>query len=281
MDGRACILRGNSGPPNIQGALSTTYVGGGQAAFLSYGTRQANSYTYEWWFNTSSSNRGVLFSMQSLVFPFNGILVQINMRNQQNVQGSIQFTETDSAQILNSKPLDDSLNPLVYNNGKWHHIAITRENSTGKVSLYLDGILHDQQIFPSSSISTPGQVLMMNSIPGHLNVNGSISNLAFYEFALQPHQIRIRATYSIIYIIRGVVTLLGVPLKATLRFYSSFTGEFIQEIESNADSGEYLATFHNNSNVDILVFDSHDRSVRYRAYGPISPSQFSDLPIII
>lgn len=74
---------------------------------------------------------------------------------------------------------------------------------------------------------------------------------------------------------------MGVPYRAKLRFYSSYTGEFIQEIESDAETGEYEVSFYNNSHIDILVFDPNDLSVRYRAYGPVTPSEFDDLPINI
>lgn len=52
-------------------------------------------------------------------------------------------------------------------------------------------------------------------------------------------------------------------------------------MESDPNTGEYEASFYNNSYVDILVFDPNDLSVRYRAYGPVSPSEFDDLPINI
>ena len=108
-----------------------------------------------------------------------------------------------------------------------------------------------------------------------------MSYLAYYDFALQRHQIYSHANYSITYKIRGIVTLLGVPYRAKLRFYSSYTGELIKEMESDPNTGEYEASFYNNSYVDILVFDPNDLSVRYRAYGPVSPSEFDDLPINI
>lgn len=284
IGGRNCIQRTTAGPPGIQGSTSATFFNHGQAAFISQNTnttyiaRSASQYTYEWWFKTSDTNRGVLFAFQTLTYPFNGPIVQINMKDNQYFVGCIQLTEADNDTVINSRFLNDAGNRFLFNDGQWHHIAITR-NDVGLVSLWLDGELHDSHILEVKSIGQPGQIVMMNSIPGRMSVNGSLSYLAYYGFALQSHQIHSHANYSITYRIRGIVTLLGVPYQAKLRFYSSYTGELIKEMESDANTGEYEATFYNNSHIDILVFDPNDLSVRYRAYGPVTPSEFTDLPI--
>lgn len=226
-------------------------------------------------------NRGVLFAIQSLSYPYNGPLVQINIRDNSHVVGSLQFSESSDGPVLNSRFLNDSGNRYNLNDDKWHHIAITKQETTGLTSLWLDGNLNDQKLIPFITVDQPGQLVMMNSMPGYLDVPGSLNNLAYYHFDLQSQEIKARATYSITYRIRGIVTLLGVPYRARLRFYSSYTGEFIQELDSDVQTGEYMATFYNNSHIDILVFDPYDLSVRYRAYGPVTPSEFDDLPINI
>jgi hypothetical protein len=147
------------------------------------------------------------------------------------------------------------------------------------MELWLDGILHDSSIEATRSVGQPGQLVVMNSLPGQLNCNGSICKLAYYGYALQAQQIKNHYTYTVTYRIRGIVTLLGVPYQATLRFYNSYTGAFIQELISDPNTGEYEAIFYNNANIDILVFSASDLSVRYRAYGPVTPSEFIDLPV--
>lgn len=284
---RSQIIRREPGPPGIQGSKAATFVNQGHAEFISYNSsgryipRSFDAYSYEWWFKTTEVDRCVLFSIQSLSYPFNGPIVQLNVRDNLHVVGSLQFSESADGEVLNSIFLNESDNRNSLNDGKWHHIVITRQENSGIVSLWLDGILNDQKILTFRSIGQPGQLIMMNSMPGFLDVNGSLSYLAFYPFDLQPHEIRARATYSITYRIRGIVTLLGVPYRARLRFYSSYTGQFIQELDSDINTGEYMATFYNNSHIDILVFDPYDLSVRYRAYGPVTPSEFDDLPINI
>lgn len=280
-------IRNAPGPDTLMGAKATQFSGGGMVSFISlssydvYLPRQINSeYSYEFWFTSNSLRRAVLLSAQELTWPFDGPLVQVNMRNNQEFLGCVQFTEGDNGRVFNSIYLDDNGNRYIFNDGKWHHLVILRRTN-GTVELWLDGIRHDYQIEATRTVSQPGQLLLMNMLPGQLHCNGSMCKVAYYPYALQEQQIRSHYTYTTTYRIRGIVSLLGVPYQATLRFYRSYTGEFLQEVMSDPNSGEYEAVFYNNSNIDILVFSKADLSVRYRAYGPVTPAEFVDLPINI
>jgi hypothetical protein len=278
------IFRVQAGPPQIPNSISVRFQSGGSAVFTyvsqyaSYVPRTYNhDYTYEWWFTAIGGNRAVLFSSCQYEMPYNGPLVQLNMRDNGFFYGSIQFSEAEDEFVVNSILQDDNKNNKYYNDDKWHHIAIVR---TGiNLQLWLDGILQGTVVSDLKTVAQPGQITMMNSMPGNLSTSGRLTHLAYYPFALQAQQIRARVTYAVIYRIRGIVTLLGNPWKALLRFYRSATGEFLQEIESSSQTGNYIASFYDNSNVDILVFDPNDLSIRYRAYGPVSPSEIIDLPI--
>lgn len=279
--------RGVNGPDNLLGSKAAQFAEGGMASFIVYGfsstysPRQINTeYSYEMWFSLSPIKRAVVMSAQELEYPFDGLLVQLNMRDNQEVIGCLQFTEGDNGRVFNSRYLNDNGNRFLFNDGHWHHLVVLRRTN-GSVELWLDGILHDSSIEASRTVGQPGQLLVLNSMPGHLHCNGSICKLAYYPYALLPHQIRSHYTYTITYRVRGIVTLLGVPYQATLRFYNSYTGELLQEIMSDPNTGEYEAVFYNNSNVDLLVFSKSDLSVRYRAYGPITPSEFIDYPVNI
>ena len=280
-------IRNAPGPETLMGAKATQFSDGGMVSFISlssYGVylpRQINSeYSYEFWFTSNSLKRAVLLSAQELTWPFDGPLVQVNMRNNQEFLGSVQFSEGDNGRVFNSLSLDDNGNRYIFNDGKWHHLVVLRRTD-GTLELWLDGIRHDYQIEATRTVSQPGQLLLMNTMPGQLHCNGSMCKVAYYPYALQGQQIRSHHTYTITYRIRGIVSLLGVPYQATLRFYRSYTGEFLQEVMSDPNSGEYEAVFYNNSNIDILVFSKADLSVRYRAYGPVTPAEFVDLPINI
>ena len=276
-----------NGPENLMGAKAAQFAEGGMAMFTSkniystYTPRQINlEYSYEFWFSVTPLKRAILLAAQELNWPFNGPLIQVNMRDNQEFIGCLQFTEGDNGVVLNSRYLNDNGSRFLYNDGKWHHIVVSRK-SDGLLSLWLDGVLHDSSIEVTRSVDQPGQLMVMNSMPGRLHCNGSICKLAYYPYTMQEQQIKSHFTYAITYRIRGIVTLLGVPYQAILRFYNSYSGEFIQELTSNPNTGEYEAIFYNNSNIDILVFSGSDLSVRYRAYGPVTPSEFLDLPVNI
>lgn len=278
-------FRNLPGPPSLLSAKAASFADGGMASFINITTyntyipRTINTeYSYEAWFSVTPLKRAVLLGAQELEFPFDGPLIQINMRDNQEVIGCLQYTEGDNGHVFNSQYLNNNGTRYIYNDGNWHHIVVLRR-ANGMVELWLDGVLHSSSIEATRTVSQPGQLLVMNSMPGHLHCNGKICNLSYYSYALLPHQISSHYSYSVVYRIRGIVTLLGAPYQATLRFYNSTTGALIQELQSDAITGEYEAIFPNNSTVDILVFSKSDLSVRYRAYGPVVPSEFVDLPI--
>lgn len=283
----ANFIRGVNGPNNLAGSKAALFSNGGMASFIkksvhdTYEPRLINSeYSYELWFAIGSSRRSVILSAQELSWPFNGPIIQLNVKDHQENAGYIQFSEGINQRAFNSRYLDDNNKRFWFNDGNWHHIVVLHRTN-GMIELWLDGIKHDSNIEATQTVGQPGQLLLMNCIPGSLFSNGSICKLAYYPYALQDHQIQSHFTYEITYRIRGVVTLLGVPYQATLRFYNSHTGEFLQEIISDPNTGEYQAIFYNNAHIDILVFSKSDLSVRYRAYGPVTPSEYIDLPINI
>lgn len=272
------VVRYQDGPPNLLNYKSARFTDKGVAVFLAY--NYANSYTpsinisgnysIEFWFKAVTQNRCVLFSCQQFLPPYIGPLLQLNMHDNSYFHGRLQFTESDQDVILNS---------VFSNDGLWHHVVIQRSGTT--LLFWIDGELQDSKSSNVKSLGQPGQIILMDSAPGNLNAEGNICMLALYNYALQEQQIKARASYSNRYIVRGIVTLMGVPYQAVLRFYSHQTGKLIQELQSDPETGEYIAYFYNNNTIDILVFDKNDISVRYRAYGPITPSTISDFPVLI
>jgi hypothetical protein len=281
------ITREQSPPEQILSGSSTRFTNGGMLAIeniagVAYQERAINyDYSYEWWFKTPELDRAVMLAMTEMKYPFNGFLFQLNVQNDEFVNGMLQFTETLSGNdyVFNTL-LTNGVGDRVYlNSDEWHHCCITREGTL--VSYYIDAILQDSYETPTKEIGLPGQLYLMNSYPGNQPMTGSLCELASYRYALQPHQIMARFAYAETYRIRGVVTLLGVPYQAILRFYDHHTGELIQQKQSDPITGEYEAYFFNDKFIDILVFDAFDLSVRYRAYGPVTPSQIDDLPIVV
>jgi hypothetical protein len=281
------IARGQPGPENIPLSKAAYFSNKALAHF-----RKNNSssdpipwfttngdYTVEFWFNTGTVNRGVLFAMQQEKPPFQGVEISINWAEGTFKLGAIEFRESENFAIK-SLDFDEDFNPYRFNDGKWHHVVAQREGTT--LRLWIDAVLHAQlENVPKYGVGASGVMYLMGSKPGDLSVTGKVCKFAQYNFALQEQQIKARYTYSIIFRIRGQVTLQGVPTQATIRVYKNFTGELISEIESDPNTGNFALSLLNNSKIDLMVFNKHDRSVRYRAYGPITPSEYEDLPILI
>lgn len=153
-------FRGVNGPDNLMGAKAAQFGEGGMASFISqnnYGAfvaRQMNGeYSYEIWFAVSSLRRAVLMSIQQLEWPFNGPLIQINMRDNQEFIGCLQYTESDNGKIWNSRYLNDNNSRFLYNDGNWHHIVVLRR-SNGTVELWLDAVKHASSIEATRGVRT-------------------------------------------------------------------------------------------------------------------------------
>jgi hypothetical protein len=282
------IRRGLPGPNNIPWSKAPYFEGYALAQFIkkdNYGWPRAwvqldNDYTIEFWFNSQFSGKGVLFSLQENEMPFQGVRVTLNWVGNEYKSGAIEYRENVDLAIRTLE-FDEDRRPYQFNDGKWHHVVVQRKGNT--MMLWVDAILHGKLKNVPKYTSNPTMNIMylMGSKPGNLNVSGQICKVARYDYALSEYQIKARYSYAIIYKIRGQITLQGVPTKATIRVFKHSTGELISEIESDANTGNYSLSLLNNSKIDLMVFNKNDRSVRYRAYGPITPSEYEDLPILV
>lgn len=272
------FVRSQSGPPTIPITSATRFTETGfmhvltQHASLNY-YRLANinsDYTFELWFRSSAINICTLASMRSFNADFSGLLLELNVFNDQENRGAIQFTER-----LGVKCSADG----AYNDDAWHHVLVRRAGNT--VSLFVDGVLKSTTVNSVSVNSDPGQLMVFSDGPHSFAGPGAVCHIAFYSYALSDAQVSNRVAYQVSYRISGKVTLQGNPVLATLRFYHSNTGELISEIDTDSVTGDYTVELLTNENVDILVFDKYNKNVRYRAYGPVAPSANTDLPISI
>lgn len=233
----------------------------------------AADYSLDFWFNCASGNSSTIWSQRGITSGTSndGLDIMINTYDNSLATGAIQVRERRGVQIQSYGE---------WNDGKWHHLAVTRSSS--RIVLYIDGeIITSQSVTSRASVGSPGQMFVggdgytTNTCSAPLK----ICQMAFYDYTMTHNQVKARANYETGYEIKGVVTYQGNPIQAQIRFYRSNTGVLVKEIESDVETGEYRAEFLTNSNMDILVFDKYNRNVRYRAFGPVAPSSFEDLPI--
>lgn len=281
------VVREQNAPSQVLGGRSVQFHGRGMAAVhrVQPGTslygpmfNLAGDWTVDLWTKFTGDERGVLVSMQRGDAPFEGILIETNRRNDLASPGGIQFTIEAGWQI-SARLLQDNGSTFFFNDNIFHHVVCLKRGVV--TELWIDGVLHATRTGnPAVSMSSPdaGQIYLMGAAPGHLNVTGSLNSVAFYPYALQSQEIKMRTNYSQIYKVRGVITLQGTPYQATVRAFDHRTGTLIQEAISEVDTGDYEITLFDNRLLDIMALNKQDRNVRYRVYGPITPAIYEDVP---
>ena len=286
LGGLTRLIRERDPPSTILGGSSVYFHNGGMAAahrldgWSNTYTPLFNfngDFTVDFWFMFENTDRSVIWGCSKEDFPHSGVVVEANRRNWIAAPGHIQLSLSQEYQI-SSMLLQDNGQPYNFNDGRWHHVAAVRKGSS--VSLWIDGINHGTSTVPVQSIANPaaGQVYFMGHQPGSLNTTGNMSACGVYGYALDDAEVRMRNLYSLIYRIKGVVTLQGNPYQATIRAYNHRTGELEVEEVSEPSSGDYMITLYDNSRIDLMVMNKQDPNIRYRVYGPIEPALYEDAP---
>ncbi len=71
-----------------------------------------------------------------------------------------------------------------HHDGEWHHVAFTRDQQTGRVVLYVDGVLADAGKGGKQPLTTPADLVIGRSRPGGGGFRGDIDELTFFSKAL-------------------------------------------------------------------------------------------------
>ncbi|MDG2201255.1 MAG: DUF1553 domain-containing protein [Phycisphaerales bacterium] len=74
-----------------------------------------------------------------------------------------------------------------FNDGQWHHVAMTRTARTGDLRLYIDGTLAAQDTGTTEPLTAPESVLIGRVFDGYPEFTGDIEQVTFHERAL-PHR---------------------------------------------------------------------------------------------
>lgn len=280
IGGNQLAIRGRAGPPRLGGS-AVTFTNGGMAAvhYISNGYspvfNPSNDYTVEMWVSFSNASRGVIFSNQRDDSPFPGMLLECNRRNNQDYPGALQFS-TNSSTYINTLQYKADNSPYHFGDGQFHHVVIIRRGTT--IELWVDSVLHASANTALNNVPYPGpsQIYLMSMMPGALSVNGTMSYLVTYPYALQSQEIRMRYSYRYLYRIQGNVTLQGSPYQADVRVLNTLTGDLIAKTTSDQSTGNYSINLYDNTLIDLYALNIQDPNVRYRIFGPIRPAELED-----
>jgi hypothetical protein len=75
------------------------------------------------------------------------------------------------------------------NDGAWHHVAATRDNTTGAITVYVDGVLRGSGTGPTGSRTFPPGLRIGALQPGYNFLNGTIDDVRLYDHVLTSIEI--------------------------------------------------------------------------------------------
>lgn len=81
------------------------------------------------------------------------------------------------------------------NDGTWHHVAATRDNTSGAMRVYVDGVLSGSGTGPTGPRNWPTMLRIGGLQPGYNYLNGTLDEVRLYNRVLTGAEI-IAATYT-------------------------------------------------------------------------------------
>ena len=75
------------------------------------------------------------------------------------------------------------------NDGQWHHVALSRDTTTGIVILYVDGVRVDSAEGGKQSLDDPTHLMIGRMYPGGGDFTGDIDELRIHERPLEPLEV--------------------------------------------------------------------------------------------
>ena len=77
----------------------------------------------------------------------------------------------------------------IVTDNNWHHIAASRNGSTGEMKIFVDGVLNNSKIqLFSTDFSSPTVPLIIGGLNGysHYRLTGSLDEIAIFNSELTP-----------------------------------------------------------------------------------------------
>ena len=82
-----------------------------------------------------------------------------------------------------------------HNDGQWHHVAFTRDRTTGRIALWVDGVMESDAVGSTARLDSPKTIAIGSLHPEHAHpFAGTIDEVRFYDRVLTEEEIRAIAT---------------------------------------------------------------------------------------
>ena len=79
--------------------------------------------------------------------------------------------------------------PPGFNDGRWHHVALTRSRETGVATLYVDGVIAQQAVGNTQSLDSSETLSIGRMAPGNGEFQGLICDVRFHDDVLTHDEI--------------------------------------------------------------------------------------------
>lgn len=76
-----------------------------------------------------------------------------------------------------------------HHDGQWHHVAFTRDRPSGRIALYVDGVLCGEAKGSQAPLAAPPDLHVGRMRPGGRGFRGDLDELAFYDRALTAAEV--------------------------------------------------------------------------------------------
>ncbi|MFM1872157.1 MAG: hypothetical protein RL398_1579 [Planctomycetota bacterium] len=76
-----------------------------------------------------------------------------------------------------------------FHDGRWHHVAFTRDMATGRIALYVDGTLAGEGVGAKVPLDAPPKLMVGRLQPGGRGFRGDLDELQFYDRALDAGEV--------------------------------------------------------------------------------------------
>lgn len=271
-----------SGPTNIPASKATDFTNTSMASIIkldSYNRavkifNPSQDYTVDFWFKTGEGGRKILLTCTEETRTWQGLTIWINSNNDQYEDGRIEVYESLNQRIISRDVDPDNDQRYDWSDNNWHHLAVKRTST--HLYLYIDGIIQASGIFNRVSANRELQLHIFGGSPGSMATTGMISQMSIAQYALQEMQIRNRWLYTTRYKMSGYTLIQGNPIQATVRFYNHISGELVEEIQSDIETGLYTYYPETNRLLDVVSFIPENRTTRFRIHGPVKPAEYDD-----
>ena len=250
-----------------KGGMLLPYRAGSSRSFISF-VDFNSSFTLEFSIKGQTAKRCAVFQAQEISVQ-EELSVFANSYDGQYRQGWVEVRYLHGqTQAFNFDLLDD----------RWHKVAIRKNGNKVDIWLDADRVMSNKDMRFTGNLP-PVTCNLLNSHDPDTDADAAVSQFVYYTKALNDFIMDAHTNYDFFYMVQGQIVQGGNPYRAKVRIYSHTTGRLLNEVWSDATTGNYKAYLGTNEWVDIMVLDSVNNSVQLRAVGPINPDTINDTQI--